>query len=73
MDFCMNTKPDFTAMTSRDLLTYVLDHREDKEAFYVYIDKRHAENPNPREYAPDEDVSVAIAEHLRAQELKGDR
>jgi hypothetical protein len=70
MDFCMNTQPDFSSMTSRELLTYVLDHREDQEALYAYLDKRHSENPNPREYEPDEDVSVAIAEHLRAQQLK---
>jgi hypothetical protein len=69
----MNTKPDFSSMTSRELLTYVLDHREDQDALYAYIDKRHAENPNPRQYAPDEDVNLAITEHIREQQIRGDR
>lgn len=34
---------DFQAMTRKELRAYVLKHRDDNEAFYVYMDKFHAE------------------------------
>lgn len=37
------SKPDFKAMSRKDLHTYVLTHREDEEAFYTCIDKLYAE------------------------------
>jgi hypothetical protein len=37
------SKPDFKLMSQKDLYTYVLNHREDQEAFYAYVDKLHAE------------------------------
>jgi aromatic ring hydroxylase len=37
------TKPNFEAMTRKDLLAYMLEHREDNEAFYAYMDKVNAE------------------------------
>jgi hypothetical protein len=37
------SKPDFKAMSIKELHTYVLTHREDKEAFHEYVDKLHAE------------------------------
>ncbi len=36
-------KPNFQAMNQKELQQYVLEHREDQEAFYVYVDKLHAE------------------------------
>ena len=35
----MTQKPDFKAMTSQELKSYVLSHRDDDEAFYAYVDK----------------------------------
>lgn len=35
-------KPDFQAMTRKDLLKYILAHRDDDEAFHVYMDKVYA-------------------------------
>jgi hypothetical protein len=35
-------QPDFTAMSRKESHAYVLVHREDQEAFYVYVDKLHA-------------------------------
>jgi GAF domain-containing protein len=35
----MNQKPNFKTMTSQELKSYVLSHREDDEAFYAYVDK----------------------------------
>jgi hypothetical protein len=37
------SKPDFQAMSRKDLHAYVLAHREDQEAFYAYVDRSHAE------------------------------
>ena len=36
-------KPNFKEMTRKELRTYVLEHRDDNEAFYAYMDKIHAE------------------------------
>jgi hypothetical protein len=36
-------KPNFQAMNQKELQRYVLEHREDQEAFYVYVDKLNAE------------------------------
>jgi hypothetical protein len=37
------SKPDFKTMNRKELHAYVLAHREDEEAFHVYVDKLHAE------------------------------
>lgn len=37
------SKPDFQAMSQKELHAYVLAHRDDQEAFYTYVDKLHAE------------------------------
>jgi hypothetical protein len=33
------TKPDFQSMTTAELRTYVLQYREDQEAFYALSDR----------------------------------
>lgn len=42
-------KPDFQAMTRKDLIAYILEHRDDKQAFHVLMDKAHLE-PSPEVY-----------------------
>jgi hypothetical protein len=37
------SKPNFQAMSQKELHDYVLTHRDDQEAFYAYIDKLHDE------------------------------
>ncbi|WP_298910952.1 hypothetical protein [uncultured Nostoc sp.] len=37
------SKPNFQAMSQKELQAYVLAHRDDQEAFYAYLDKLHAE------------------------------
>ncbi|OUL35526.1 hypothetical protein BV372_10775 [Nostoc sp. T09] len=37
------SKPNFQAMSHKDLQAYVLAHRHDQEAFYAYVDKLNAE------------------------------
>jgi hypothetical protein len=36
-------KPDFQVMSRKELRAYVLEHRDDDEAFYAYRDKSKAE------------------------------
>lgn len=39
-------KPDFDSMSRQELRQYMLDHRDDKEAFEFYLDKfRNPNNP----------------------------
>lgn len=45
-------KPNFQTMSMKELRTYVLEHREDDEAFYALVDRRRAANPNPILYPP---------------------
>lgn len=44
--------PDFKAMTRKELLAYMLEHRDDDEAFHVFMDKVHAEPPTEIYPAP---------------------
>ncbi|MEC4881698.1 MAG: hypothetical protein SAL70_10170 [Scytonema sp. PMC 1070.18] len=37
-------KPDFTTMPRAELRQYILDHREDDEAFQIYLDRFTSED-----------------------------
>ncbi|MFN6560387.1 MAG: DUF6887 family protein [Nostoc sp. ChiSLP01] len=37
------TKPNFQAMTKQELRDYVLEHRDEQEAFYALVDKLREE------------------------------
>ena len=39
------TKPDFSVMTDDQLRAYVLAHRQDREAFYAYVDRMQQRPP----------------------------
>ena len=39
------TEVNYAAMSDRQLKQYILSHRDDREAFYAYIDRRHS-RPN---------------------------
>ncbi|WP_442948211.1 DUF6887 family protein [Nostoc sp.] len=43
MEIHRMSKPNFHAMSHKELHDYVLAHREDREAFYAYVDKLHIE------------------------------
>ncbi|MEO1296818.1 MAG: hypothetical protein AAFW75_13610 [Cyanobacteria bacterium J06636_16] len=60
----MSTRPNFVSMALPELRDYILANRHDREALHVYLDKLHAENPEPRTYGPEENVSEAIARYL---------
>ncbi|MCC3407916.1 MAG: hypothetical protein JGK17_20450 [Microcoleus sp. PH2017_10_PVI_O_A] len=36
-------KPNFEAMSLKELRDYFMAHRDDQEAFYAYVDKLHQE------------------------------
>lgn len=37
------TQPNFQLMDQKELRKYVLEHREDQDAFHAYVDKLHLE------------------------------
>jgi hypothetical protein len=39
------TKPNFQQMSLEQLRAYILEHRNDDEAFHIYIDRRRAQSP----------------------------
>jgi len=36
------TRINYVAMNDQELKHYILTHRDDQEAFYTYIDRRHS-------------------------------
>ncbi len=64
------SKPDFQTMSQRDLQTYVLAHRDDKAAFYAYVDKLHAEanwvEMPPFQSLEDVEGHAEFVEHVRS-------
>ncbi|MBE9019305.1 hypothetical protein C7Y66_29175 [Chroococcidiopsis sp. CCALA 051] len=46
------TQPNFQAMSRKELLAYMLEHRDDDEVFRVFMDKVHAEPPTEVYPAP---------------------
>lgn len=36
-------QPDFERMNQKELKNYFLTHRNDRDAFYAYVDKLHSE------------------------------
>jgi len=63
------SRPNFKAMSQKDLPAYVLAHRDDQEAFYAYVDKLHTEatwiEMPPLESAEDLENYPEFIEHLR--------
>jgi len=39
------TKPNFQQMPLDHLRAYILEHRNDDEAFHIYIDRKRAQSP----------------------------
>jgi hypothetical protein len=53
MEIRRMSKPNFAAMSKTELKRYLLEHRNDTEAFDALMDKINAE-PNPKFYTIDE-------------------
>lgn len=39
------TQINYSTMSDQDLKRYLLNHRDDREAFYAYMDRRHSRSP----------------------------
>ena len=59
---------NYAVMSDRELKDYILSHREDKEAFNAYLDRRHSRSEqNIIEFddpASEEKIRLAIQEKL---------
>lgn len=56
-------KPDFDAMSTAELRTYLLSHRNDDEAFYKLVDRLEASSEESELYPyPDTPETIAILE-----------
>lgn len=62
------SKPDFLTMSKSELKRYLLEHRNDIEAFHALMDKINAE-PNQKFYTVDEaDILQELIEAKRRSE-----
>jgi hypothetical protein len=50
-------KPEFNMMAKYELRAYVLEHREDTQAFEALADRIYA-NPNPQWYQPEDTEKI---------------
>lgn len=63
----INMKPDFNQMSKDELRQYVITHQDDKEAFYIYVDrlKSHSStNVYPNSLSPRE-IEQVVTKHLQ--------
>ena len=67
----MSAKPNFSAMTTPEMRAYVLEHRDDQSALQALLDKLHSDNPNPRTYGPNDNISEAISAYLENKTQQG--
>ncbi len=70
------SKPNFQAMSKRDLQVYVLAHREDQEAFYAYVDRLHRDatwiEMPPLQSLGDIENHTEFVEHIRGVSVQGE-
>lgn len=58
---------NYEMMTDQELKLYLLDHRDDREAFYAYMDRRYA-RPNREGISPDDpEWEAKVISKLKAQ------
>jgi hypothetical protein len=71
------SKPNFKAMSLKELHAYVITHREDDEAFYTYVDKLHTEGTwiemPPLESAEDLENYPEFIEHMSKSSKSRDK
>ena len=64
-------KPDFNNMSKDQLRQYVITHQEDKEAFYIYVDRLKS-NPSTQVYSNSlspQEIDQVVTNHLKEKEL----
>lgn len=67
------TKVNYAAMSDLELKRYILSHRDDQEAFYAYMDRRHSRSRQTAiefdDPAWEEKVLSVIQAQLRSDRL----
>ncbi len=65
-------KPDFDTMSTAELRTYLLSHRNDDKAFYKLVDRLEASSEESELYPyPDTPETIAILEAAIRQRVSG--
>ena len=64
-------KPNFATMTKTEIRAYILEHRDDQEAVQAFFDKIYADDPNPKYYGPDDNISEIISEYIEKKRQQG--
>lgn len=72
------TQPNFEAMSRKQLRAYILEHRDDEQAFRVYMDRITAEPPTEVYPAPQsiddlKHFSQLLEKHRQQQEDNSDK
>ena len=60
------SKPNFDAMNKAELRAYVIEHQDDQEAFYAFVDRLTAKPSSvvyPASMTPEE-IHQAVLEHI---------
>jgi hypothetical protein len=55
---------NYVAMTDRELKHYILEHRDDVEAFHAYMDRRHA-RPQKEPIVAANEVDLPFEEQMK--------
>jgi hypothetical protein len=63
---------NYTTMTDEQLKRYLLDHRDDREAFHAYLDRRHAQDRPVIAHIDDPDFDTKLQSAVRAQMQQSD-
>ncbi len=66
-------KHDFNNMTKEELRQYVITHQEDKEAFYIYIDRLKSNSSN-KVYSNSlsaQEIEEVVVNHLKEKQSRG--
>lgn len=65
-------KVDYTKMSDRELNQYILNHRNDSEAFYTYMDRRHSRPDKISIASDDPDWEAKVISAIRSQLTQND-
>ena len=60
------SKPNFDAMSKAELRAYVIEHQDDQEAFYTFVDRLTAKPSSvvyPASMTPEE-IHQAVLDHI---------
>lgn len=66
------TKVNYTTMSDQELKRYILTHRDDQEAFYTYMDRRHSRSRKTAIEFDDPAWEEKVLSAIRTQ-IAGDR